>query len=616
MAAPIIREGSVLGSIGLVRTELRPFSQQEVALLESFADQAAIAIDNARLIRELRERNREVSDALERQTALADVLNVIASSATDAKPVLEAIIETGSRLCAADGASAHIIHGDRLRMEVARGYIASMVDDARSSWPVDDRSATGRAVQQRCTIVVNGQQELDQFSNSVALTVDYAINSLMAVPLLRGDRALGALAFLSAREEAFSAQQVALIETFADQAAIAIDNARLFSELQARNKEITDALRREEASSEILRQISEAPEELDATLQAITDAARRLTGTSVGDIAAGRRVQGLAWLFHDAGLVCRQPAWKAAAADRTIPPRRATSPAGLVESVRSVGSRCGAEGWLDAGVRAVAIIPIPRGDEVLGLLALMSTIDDAIAPPAIALLQSFADQAAIAIENARLIRELRESNQIVSENLDRQQVLGNVLSIIASAPADLDATLPQIAAAAQTALRSGHRVGQFRRRRDYAGVGRHPRRLDVSGRARWLRRTARLVRRRGRQRESRGRSGGSHRSVGRTISRCGRRPSRRRQDRTRGVGRAHAEPRGGDRRDPGHPQRSEAVLVAPQGNPRGARQPSASSRSRTHACSTNCKPRRRNSKSPRGTRASSSPTCRMSCAHR
>jgi signal transduction histidine kinase len=105
--------------------------------------------------------------------------------------------------------------------------------------------------------------------------------------------------------------------------------------------------------------------------------------------------------------------------------------------------------WAAGGVRAVAIIPIPRGDEVLGLLTLMSTIDAAIAPSAITLLQSFADQAAIAIENARLIRELRESNQVVSENLDRQQVLGNVLSIIASAPADLDATLPQIAAAAK-----------------------------------------------------------------------------------------------------------------------------------------------------------------------
>jgi len=447
--APIWPGEAILGLLSVSNANGEPITPAMVSVLKSFADQAAIAIENARLIRELRQRNQEVTDALEQQKAMADVLNVIASSATDAQPVLEAILETGSRLCAADGAAAFVVADDRLQAQAARGLLAAMVSDARASWPIDSHSATGRAVEQRKTIFVDNRRELGQYSNSSWVMDEYGVRSTIAAPLLRGDRAMGALAFARMSEEQFTPQQVALIETFADQAVIAIDNARLFNELEVRNKEITEALRREEASGEILRHISEAPEALDATLQAITDAARRLTGTTVGlSLLEGefRVLRGFSQMpdFSSGNPLGRplplSERFRRAARSRQPVLWSAENPTELdYEHV----------GWFAGGVRAVAIIPIPRGDEVLGLLTLMSTIDAAIAPAAITLLQSFAGQAAIAIENARLIRELRESNQVVSENLDRQQVLGNVLSIIASAPADLDATLPQIAAAAQ-----------------------------------------------------------------------------------------------------------------------------------------------------------------------
>jgi len=339
-------------------------------------------------------------------------------------------------------------------MRMAAGWGSLVAPFARLSsvsTPIDGSNWVSRAIIERRTIFEDPRDArwVSLSNRSADLIAELGVVSLIAVPLLRNDIVLGALYFQRTAGGAFSAQQVALIETFADQAVIAIENARLFNELQARNKDITEALRREEASGEILRHISEAPEALDATLQAITDAARRLTGTTVGlSLLEGefRVLRGFSQMpDFSTGNPLGRPL---PLTERFRRAARSRQPV-LWSAENPTEADYEHMGWALGGVRAVAIIPIPRGDEVLGLLTLMSTTDAAIAPSAITLLQSFADQAAIAIENARLIRELRESNQVVNENLDRQQVLGNVLSIIASAPAHLDATLPQIAAAAE-----------------------------------------------------------------------------------------------------------------------------------------------------------------------
>ena len=280
LSVPLQSEDGAVGVIVVEHHDGTAFTDRHVAILETFANQALIAIENARLFNELEDRNREVSDALEQQNAMSDVLNVIASSATDARPVLEAILETGSRLCVADGACAFVIDGDRLRVVAARGLMVRLASDARAVWPIDSGSLTGRTIEERRTIFSDVSKD-GSYSRSSFVTEEYGVRSVIAAPLLRGDGALGSLTFVRMSEEAFTPKQVALIETFADQAVIAIENARLFNELQARNLEITEALRREEASSEILRQISRAPEELDATLQAIAVAAQRLTGTGV-----------------------------------------------------------------------------------------------------------------------------------------------------------------------------------------------------------------------------------------------------------------------------------------------------------------------------------------------
>ncbi len=446
---PLVLKDIHWGAIHVARPIKDAYTPEQIALLETFAAQAAIAIENSRLLAELHQRNAEISEALEQQKALSDVLNVIANSATDAKPVLEAILETGSMLCRADGASAMIVSGNRLVPGASTGLYAPLVKDNRVSWPIDNTSASGRAILERRTIFIDMSGEREQYTSSAFVIAEYGVRYNIVAPLLRGDTALGALVFARMIEEPFTPQQVTLIETFADQAVIAIENARLFNELNARNQEITEALRREEAGSAILRQISQSPEDLATTLQAIADAAQTLTGMTAGVLLAeGDQViiRGLSRRAGD-GIYGEigQP---------SIRNRVETAQMFMQQREVSVNnwqamSEEQRELVQTAGVRSVATAPICRGDDFLGLITISNTSGEPISPAAVELLKSYADQAAIAIENARLIRELRESNRTISENLDIQRVMGNVLSIVASAPTDLQATLPQIALAAE-----------------------------------------------------------------------------------------------------------------------------------------------------------------------
>ncbi len=447
--APMLGMGGPIGLIGVRRSTARPFSPEHVSLLESFAAQAVIAIDNARVFNELQARNREVSEALQQQTVMAKVLEIIAASPSDLDAVLPQLADAAARLCEADAVVvSHGGIGEPARIWKTGVGTVSVPPSGRGRGVPGARAiATNAPVRFAGPIDVWGNDFPD--AASMVRASGYSEAAFLAVPL-RGDAGpAGTIVVSRYKAVPFTDRHVAILEAFASQALIAIENARLFNELQARNKEITEALRREEASSDILRQISRAPEQLDETLQAIADAGRRLTGATVGlSILEGefRVIRGMSTMpdFPSPAIQVGMLVPLSARFRRAAQSRQTVlwNPAALSEADDDQAR------WLETGVVAIAIIPVTRGDEVLGFLVIASTTDD-IAAATIALLQSFADQAAIAMENARLIRELRESNQIVSENLDRQTVLGNVLAIIASAPADLDATLPQIVAAAK-----------------------------------------------------------------------------------------------------------------------------------------------------------------------
>ena len=431
----------------VVRAEVRPFNAAEIATLEAFAEQAAIAIATARA-------QRELAAGLEREKATADILRIISQSPGDIESVLAEIGDAVTRLCEADDAGIGFLvsgsaeDGVLRAWDRIRGFRTEPSGHMRVQevhYPNGPFQLVGRiddwAAKYPATAEINRADGLTEVA-------------LLTVPLVSAIGPIGGILLRRKTARAFSEDHIALLQRFADQAVIAIDNARVFNELQARNREITEALRREEAGSEILRQISRAPEELDATLTAISTAARELCdadGANVWLVEGDEAVGGNYSARVDA-LLSTDPARSKLAGPwahtRAIAEARTVVFNDVLAMLDARGvdpDHVARRGQL----RTMMAAPIIREGAVLGSIYIVRTELRPFSPQEIALLESFADQAAIAVDNARLIRELRESNREVNESLEERKVMAEVLGIVASAPADLAATLPQIGAAAE-----------------------------------------------------------------------------------------------------------------------------------------------------------------------
>src|SRR5262249_9195245 len=247
------------------REDPGPFSEDQIALLRTFADQAVIAIENVRLFN-------ETKDALERQTATSEVLRVISSSPTDLQPVLDAVAERAARLCGADDVKIHLADGDTLRLAAQLGPIPSL--EAR---PIIPTRHIGRTVLERRTIHVHDMRTaLDEFPDAAADVLAFGVRTSLSTPLRREDTAIGVIQMRRLRVKPFSEKQITLLETFADQAVIAIENVRLFKELQNSNGELTTALEQQTATSEILRVISRSHTDVQPVFDTIVRSAVRL----------------------------------------------------------------------------------------------------------------------------------------------------------------------------------------------------------------------------------------------------------------------------------------------------------------------------------------------------
>jgi signal transduction histidine kinase len=242
----LLREGVTIGAITSGRWEVRPFSDREIALLETFADQAVIAIENARLFEELERRNGElqesnrlVTESLEQQTATADILRGIALSPTDAQPVIEAIAGTAGRLSNSTDAWLCIKEGKQLYYAAGYGLFSYSVQVGHRLTP-SPAGVNGRVLHSRRTI--HARDTSDPTFRAAFPTADYPEGiAFVNVPLVREDEAIGLLFVARDRSQPYSPREIALLETFADQAVIAIENARLFSELQEANRQLADA---------------------------------------------------------------------------------------------------------------------------------------------------------------------------------------------------------------------------------------------------------------------------------------------------------------------------------------------------------------------------------------
>src|SRR5438876_4210280 len=293
ITVPMLREGEAIGAIAVTRREPGPFSEGDMALLQTFADQAVIAVENVRLFTELQEKNRaltaahaQVTEALEQQTATAEILRVISGSPTDIQPVFDIIAENAVRLCGAEASTVIRFDGEWVHLVAVYGSSPEGVEAVRRSYPVrgGGASAAARSIRDRAIAHIPDVL-VDEEYGPQAAAVGSGFRATLAVPMLREGRAIGAIAIARSGPGEFSERQVELLRTFADQALIAVENVRLFTELQAKTRALTganahdtEALGQPTATAEILRVISRSQTDVQPVFDTIVKSAVRLCG--------------------------------------------------------------------------------------------------------------------------------------------------------------------------------------------------------------------------------------------------------------------------------------------------------------------------------------------------
>ena len=290
LALPMLRANELLGVIVVYRGEVQPFTDSQIALMETFADQAAIAIENARLLTELQAKNASLTEALEQQTATSEILRVISSSPTDVQPVFDTIAQNARRLCEAGSAQVITYDGELMRLQSLDSTNAEQTEALRSVFPMAPHmgSAAGRAVMTRQPVHILDLRKDRQYN--ITAVAGAGLATVLAVPMLRDGSPIGSVnVHVWGTPRAFSDKQISLLQTFADQAVIAIENVRLFTALEARNGELRVALEQQTATSELLRVIGGSATDVQPVFETIAANAGHAVRSLVWDRLPIRR---------------------------------------------------------------------------------------------------------------------------------------------------------------------------------------------------------------------------------------------------------------------------------------------------------------------------------------
>jgi len=426
---PLMREAIAIGVIHIRRLEVCPFSEKQIKLLETFASQAVIAIENVRLFKQLQERNAELREALEHQTATAEVLGIISRSPTDVQPVLDAIVESAARVCGIDDVLLRLHEGSNA---VPRAHFGP-IPVGRAEISIDEPQY--RLIREHGTLHVPDVSAQNDFPMLGFLG---RWRTFLAVPLRQQGEFVGTLNARRTKVRPFTPAQIKLLETFADQAVIAIENVRLFQEL-------TEALEQQTATSNILQVIASSPTDIQPVLDAVAENAVRLCAAEDASI---RLVDGnVLRLGAHYGKIPMTGAEQDRPMNRNSLMGRAAVEAQLIHiddmqvanETEFRGNRVPGR-----GIHTMVATPLLREGVAIGVIGLRRTEIRPFTDKQIALLKTFADQAAIAIENVRLFKELGDRNAELREALEHQTATAEVLGIISRSPTDVQPVLEAI----------------------------------------------------------------------------------------------------------------------------------------------------------------------------
>jgi GAF domain-containing protein/anti-sigma regulatory factor (Ser/Thr protein kinase) len=420
IAVPMLKGEALLGVITIYRLEVRPFTSKQIALVETFADQAAIAISNVGLFDEVQARNTELRVALEQQTATSELLKVIGRSTFDLQPVFETLAENAVRLCEAEHALIFRYDGQHLRIVASHNIPPGLKAFVEANPTRPGRgSAVGRAASERRTIHIEDIRADPEFTYGVVHAGP--MRTVLAIPMLRADELLGVIVITRPDVRLFTHRQIALVETFADQAVIAIANTRLFDEVQARNRDLT-------ALGEVGRAVSSTLD-LKVVLKSIVDRAVELSGTDGGSIFYYRG--GCFELGETTGLneeaIARFRKLDIAEGQTGLGEAIAQRQPLQVPDIFQRPSNPLRDAAIEAGLRAGLIVPLFGGEGPLGALVLQRRRPGQFPPTVVRLMQSFADQSAIALENARLFNEIaQKSRELEIASQHKSQFVANM----------------------------------------------------------------------------------------------------------------------------------------------------------------------------------------------